>query len=1019
MTAVGGAFAMGARQRSFYAKTALVDPPWNRGAGSMPRRARIVSLAAVAFLAGCPPRPQAPLDQAARGAVVVEDFEDFVWGGHWVTAEFTRGADPRMQRVTEPVHGGRNACRLTVQPGEHLVLKPGAAFATSGDQGAQGLALPGEAERVGIWVRGEESGHQITFRLRDAQGKRANVSLRPVDFAGWTFLDAPLPKLAPPVRLQHIRVAGGRGPLVVDDLAVRTAAKPPVYVQARALEAERDFVADRPVRMRVVVQCVAENGVGGRGEVAVFPANDSGEPVERRRFSYRAVPDAPSESRLSFDLPAGAYRVVARAAGVESRLELVVHPVPDPPPQPDALAAARAFPGRRDSLVVYHSAFSPAVLVESRERTLTLFRGMGTLGLTAPRQAFLRHGEDVDPAEAARKDAGTHPPATQGAAEPNRASPGDEETEAERATKPVVPNEPWLLVWFGESPAWTRVKLADGTPCPTFDVPFLVVCQRRPTNVRLDGRGLHLTYPRRAGRVAVMPLYGIGRPRPATTARWKSRPELIEPLVAWCRAWARSLLAFPVGLREQWRPVPGRDAIEVRLQYDYLVSDPEWPEPPTRVAPVPPLLMLARQAGLPVRFSRTPRDTGCLSSVGPWFVVPDADSFTYTIEGLSQCVTSVLADLPADGRTTGAGRAIRVGQPLASVGRIPFWAGRLDGTGRGATEALLGPLLWSGNRVARKTAAEHLRGAWYAGFHAGDWPALRQRRHRIRALYTALAPQADWATLGLGAEDGPLDPRLNAAVYYARLAARLGKGEEFADAYFGAVKLLVTAYALTAGAPTYAADHAPWPSLAGLGGKATALTRCQGDSLGLSPGPPALVTQPSDAGYCLASRFLAAYVQEKFRPGPSAIFGTDPAAWKERAFVEWDVPDLGQSFRPAPRRDGGFPGNYVAAVRPGHDGWPGLLWTSHRAPSGAPLMFGTIGTAPATRGKLVRSRDVGSHLRLAAYRAIAAPPPPRETESPTPPGQEESPAESGGDTPDQSPPRNTPDSAPGTGAPAK
>ena len=40
-----------------------------------------------------------------EGWLVVEDFERFVWGGDWVTAQAARGADPRMKRVEEPVHG--------------------------------------------------------------------------------------------------------------------------------------------------------------------------------------------------------------------------------------------------------------------------------------------------------------------------------------------------------------------------------------------------------------------------------------------------------------------------------------------------------------------------------------------------------------------------------------------------------------------------------------------------------------------------------------------------------------------------------------------------------------------------------------------------------------------------------------------------------------------------------------------------------------------------------------------------
>jgi hypothetical protein len=464
--------------------------------------------------------------------------------------------------------------------------------------------------------------------------------------------------------------------------------------------------------------------------------------------------------------------------------------------------------------------------------------------------------------------------------------------------------------------------------------------------------------------------------------------------------------------------------------------------------------MLARQAGLPVRFSKRPRATGCYTSVGPWFVVPNADGYSYAITGLSRYVTEALADVPKGGLETHVGLARRYQALSSDVAKIPFWSRHAGERGRLAAEALirfvlrpansryefdpthrrlcaLDGLLWQneGETPAKLAAAEHLRGCWYAGFHAGLWPLLGQHWRHIRGLAATLASEGDWATLDLGSGKAPIDARLNAAVYYARLAARLAPPDDYAAAHLRAVKLLVAAYALTAGAPAYAARGAapyesplrggPWPSLAGLGSKPTALSRCWPGSLGLAPGPPPLVTRPSDAGYSLASGLLPDYFREKFRSGPFGLFGRSPAEWAQRAFVAIKAPDLGTSFRPVPSETGPYAGNYVYSVEPGPDGWPGLVWASHKAPAAKHLIFGTIGTKPNTRGKLIRSVVVSPGLRLSAFQAIEIPPPPKETEPPTPPKPEAPPAESTDDRPARSPPRNTPESAPGTGAPAK
>ena len=79
---------------------------------------------------------------------------------------------------------------------------------------------------------------------------------------------------------------------------------------------------------------------------------------------------------------------------------------------------------------------------------------------------------------------------------------------------------------------------------------------------------------------------------------------------------------------------------------------------------------------------------------------------------------------------------------------------------------------------------------------------------------------------------------------------------------------------------------------------------------------------------------------------------------------------------------GPYATNYVFTVEPGPDGWPALAWHSHRSPAGGPLLFGSMGTERDTKGKLERTVTVTPWLRLSAYSAIEAPPPPKEPESP-------------------------------------
>jgi hypothetical protein len=465
--------------------------------------------------------------------------------------------------------------------------------------------------------------------------------------------------------------------------------------------------------------------------------------------------------------------------------------------------------------------------------------------------------------------------------------------------------------------------------------------------------------------------------------------------------------------------------VEVRVRFDYLEPRRRWSETPRRVAPVPPLLMLARQAGLPVRFSKEPVPTSCYTSAGPYYVVPDADGYTYTISGLLRFVLSAVADVPpgVPGAQVSLARDYRSLSDDAA--KIPFWVAYGGEAGKHASEALAKLMLapdnaryaydagsgrlraWDGllaqthgDAAAAPFAAEMLQGCWYAGVHAGAWDALRPRWRQVKAIRETLVGQDDWATLGVGSGEGWADLRLDAALYFARLASRLGSPDDYTQGCAQAVKLLVAAYALVAAAPKYAAELGPWPGLADQQGRA--IGRCVGGSVGFAPGPPPFTTTPSDGGYAFAAEFLGEYYRERFHGGPLDYFGRSPAEWSQRLFVSLGGPEVGRRFRPAAPPAGPFATNYVCSVEPGRDGWPALVWHSHHAPAGGPLGFGSIGTAPGAEGRLLRREAVRPWLRLSAYAASEAPQPPREPTPPPQPKPKRPPVEVGPGIPDRS-----------------
>ena len=892
---------------------------------------------------------------ALRGTLVVEDFEAFAWGGDWLTLHCTERADPRILPVRDGVHSGQQAARLDVPPGESLTLITQHGTEFTPDGGKPPLPLPGAPERIGIWVRGRDSGHRLSVRLLDAERNAEDVELGTVDFEGWRLLEAKVPGLTPPLGLRGLTVRGGRGPLVVDDLVVTTAVKQPLHLAVQPAYLGPEPVDDARVQFRIVVQTVGPESGSGRGEVAAFPVGEADRVADRRTFSYDARPGEPYRAEVRLSLAAGVYRLVALAGDAEAERRIVVFPGEAAGEAPSARRAIRRFGERRDALWVYESALSPAVVIESREPTVTLFRGLPALGLTAPQDSLMRVKKHIGRAGMRREFV-----------------------------------EPWLLVWFGASPLWYRVTFADGSPCPTFDVPFLVVLEREPEAVDLDEQGLRLSFRRRAGRVAVMPLLGVHRPSPSETTRWREDVEAVRQVVEQCRWWARALRAYPVGVEPGWRVDPEADEVEVRLAYEHLWWGGGWDDRPLETAPVPPLLALAAGADFPVTFAARPHRTGCSTAVGPAMAVPDADECRYTVRGLLRHVHQVLAGAEADAPLAQLGLSAQRKTLAADAAKIPFWARQLGERGGLVAEGAVRTLLWErnaryvaadgrvaaldglawqvgGERAAAAAVAEQLRGCWYAAAHAGCDAAVRAHWRHVASLREALREDGAWATLGLGTGGPGLDARLNAEVFFARLAARLGDTDAYRDACGRIVHLMAAGHALVAGAPRYVQEHRPWPTLVGRGQGERVFGQCLGGSLGLAPGPLPFVTSPSDAGYGYASRRLSAYFQERFRGGAFDYYGESAAAWRTRKRVALEPPRVSSRFYWPPAARGRFAGNGVFDVQAGPDGWPALAWASHKAPKGGPLLFGTIGTAPGIKGKLRATRLVSPYLRLSAY----------------------------------------------------
>ncbi|MGQ9729931.1 MAG: hypothetical protein ACUVX8_01530 [Candidatus Zipacnadales bacterium] len=243
---------------------------------------------------------------------------------------------------------------------------------------------------------------------------------------------------------------------------------------------------------------------------------------------------------------------------------------------------------RNSDFAVLQSELSPAVLLSSKSNTLHLFAGLTRWGLGGPSHLGFHSAEGMKSL-----------PCFQEVRVPGTAL-----------------DRPWLWVSFQGSSGWQA-----------WDVPWLVVLQRRPTSIGAGQEGLTLEFSGPAGLVALLPGHGALKLTPPEQGSTPRPPGLEETM---CDLWSRALRYWPLNCHEQLRLNPNADTLTVRAQYKYIEVKDDWGTVGTRLAPLPPTLALALQTGFPAKV--TPpleRSPNVPTAYGPYTCVA---SDTYTVE---------------------------------------------------------------------------------------------------------------------------------------------------------------------------------------------------------------------------------------------------------------------------------------------------------------------------------------------------------------------------------------------------
>lgn len=289
-----------------------------------------------------------------------------------------------------------------------------------------------------------------------------------------------------------------------------------------------------------------------------------------------------------------------------------------------------------DEMVVYTSEYFPGWVFSSKGRELTLFHrlpqvwrvgGPTRLAFSAAGRAeVFGAGEEIPPQKLSSMD------------------------------------KPWILVWFAGARNWDR-----------FDLPVLVVLQHRPTGLTFKD-DLRLRFPRSAGVVVMMNLYGYYRPpqdnresrrfadapgragdgpfdiklgplAPTNVRPYEWRRSLPGGVVQRCDFFAGLARAVPTFLRDTFQLDLAENSLRIRYDVSYLETADDWRTEPRKLAPVSPSFALAARYGLPVKFDGEVFDPCYPATVGPWAGILDRDRYEVSIEMLQHLTETYVVEL--------------------------------------------------------------------------------------------------------------------------------------------------------------------------------------------------------------------------------------------------------------------------------------------------------------------------------------------------------------------------------------
>lgn len=140
------------------------------------------------------------LVQTGLNQMLLDDFESLE-GKSFSSYPETVGANFELTSDLDPVHGGNSSGKLSYD----FTVGDSTKAAYVNFDSDQGLSLPIDTEKIGLWVYGDAKEHWLRAQVVDATGKETTIDLaRNINWLDWKWVEASLPAGKQPFSLKSI-----------------------------------------------------------------------------------------------------------------------------------------------------------------------------------------------------------------------------------------------------------------------------------------------------------------------------------------------------------------------------------------------------------------------------------------------------------------------------------------------------------------------------------------------------------------------------------------------------------------------------------------------------------------------------------------------------------------------------------------------------------------------------------------------------------------------------------------------